>query len=285
MKKDRTEFWMLLPSLVLLAIISIFPFFYTIYNSFMDFTASVARPEFAFLKNWYLMLKNEIFWHSWGRTIIYAVGGLGIELVLGVAIALLIYNLPRKKNLFLTLWMIPLFVAPIVTGLLARFLLNSTYGLYAWFFNLLGVTTEILGNIHTAMIAVILMDVWEWTPLITIIVLAGLQSMDEDPIEAADIDGANYFQKLRYVIFPLVSQTIFVAVLIRSMDILRYVDTIKITTEGGPADVTKIVGFRLMEVAFRFQDYGGASALGLTMLIVTIYLGRTFVRFMAKGEA
>jgi ABC-type sugar transport systems, permease components len=283
-RKDRTEFWMLLPSLVLLAVISIFPLFYTIYSSFMDYTISADNPTFTLTKNWVRLFKSEVFWGSWGRTIIFAIGGLAIEVILGTALALLLYQIPKRSNLMLTLMMLPLFVAPVVSGLLGRFLLNSTYGLYAWFLQTLGIKTEILGSTMTAMPAVILMDVWEWTPLILLIVLAGLQSIPEDPLEAALIDGASYLQKLRYVILPLSSQTIFIAALIRSMDIMRYVDAIKITTEGGPADSTKIIGFHLLEVAFRFQDFGKASALGLTMIVITTLLGKGFVKLMAKGE-
>jgi multiple sugar transport system permease protein len=281
----KTEFWMLLPSMIILAIISIFPFLYLIYASLMDYSLSIDEPVFNDLHNWTRIMKSDTFWASWGRTALFAAGGLTIELVLGVALALVIYELPKGRNIVITLWMLPLFVAPVVAGLLGRFLLNSTYGLYAWFLQLLGIETEILGDVATAMPAVILMDVWEWTPLITLIVLAGLQSMPEEPLEAAEVDGASYWQKLRYVILPLVSNTIFVALLIRSMDILRFVDTIKITTEGGPADTTKTIGFYLLEVAFRFQDFGTAAAIGLTMLFVTILFGKLFVRLMTKGES
>lgn len=283
-QKDRTEFWMLLPSLILLAVISIFPLLYMIYSSFMDYTLGFDSPTFTLTKNWVHLFRSEVFWESWGRTIVFAVGGLTLEIVAGTVLALLLYRIPKRRNIFLTLLMLPLFVAPIVSGLLGRFVLNSTYGLYAWVLQMLGNNTEILGNTATAMPAIIIMDAWEWSPLILLIVMAGLQSIPEDPLEAAEIDGASYFQKLRYVILPLTSQTIFVAALIRSMDILRYVDAIKITTEGGPADSTKIIGFHLLEVAFRFQDFGKAAALGLTMVVVTTLLGKVFVKLMAKGE-
>jgi multiple sugar transport system permease protein len=283
-RKFSTEFWMLLPSMGLLAIISIFPFLYLIYASFMDFTLSFDNPVFSGLDNWIRIFTSETFWASWGRTGIYTVVGLLLELVLGVGIALLIYSLPKGRNFVITLWMIPVFVAPVVAGLLGRFLLNSTYGLYDWLLGLVGIDIQILGNVSTSMPAVILMDVWEWTPLITLIVLAGLTSLSTESLEAAEVDGANYFQKLIYVILPLVSRAILVALLIRSMDILRFVDIIKITTEGGPADSTKIIGYYLMEVAFKFQDFGTGAALGLTMLFVTILLGQLFVRIMLKGE-
>lgn len=283
-KKYKTEHWMILPSIIILAIISIFPFVYLIYASFMDFMLSVDQPTFNGVENWKKVLINETFWSSWGRTVIYAVVGLLLELIIGVGIALAIYELPKGRNIVVTLWMIPIFVAPVVAGLLGRFLLNSTYGLYDWLLGLVGIDVQILGDVKTALMAVILMDVWEWTPLITMIVLAGLQSLPKEPLEASQVDGANYMQRLIKVVFPLVSRTILVALLIRSMDILRFVDTIKITTEGGPADSTKVIGFYLMEVAFKFQDFGAAAALGLTMLFATIFLGKQFVNFMTRGE-
>ncbi|GIO11568.1 sugar ABC transporter permease [Cohnella xylanilytica] len=283
-KGSRTEFWMLLPSIVVLAIISIFPFLFLIYASFMDYSLSIDAPSFAGLDNWRRVFESDTFWQSWGRTAIFGVAGLALELLLGVAVALLLYHAPKGRNLIMTLWMLPLFVAPVVSGLLWKYLLDPTYGLYNWFLERIGIHTQILGDISTAMPAVILMDVWEWTPLITIIVLAGLQSVSQEPLEAAEVDGASGFQKIRFILLPMVRRMIVVALLIRSMDILRYVDTITIATEGGPADSTKTIGYYLMQVAFRFQDMGTAAALGLTMLFVTMVMGNIFVKMMKKGE-
>ncbi|WP_276354556.1 carbohydrate ABC transporter permease [Cohnella caldifontis] len=284
-RRSRTEFWMLLPSMIVLAAVSLFPFFFMIYASFMDYALDMDKPRFAGFDNWKGVLTADTFWESWGRTAVYAGGGLIAQLALGIAVALLLYHIPKFRNLFSTLLMLPLFVAPIVTGLLWRFLLDPTYGLYNWFLQKLGMNVQILGDTAYAMPAVILMDVWEWTPLITIIVLAGLQTVPEEPLEAAEVDGANGWQKVRYILLPMVRRMIVVALLVRSMDILRYVDTITIATEGGPADATKIIGYYLMQVAFRFQDIGGAAALGLTMLIVSTLLGRFFIKVMRSEEA
>ncbi|HEY8529218.1 MAG TPA: sugar ABC transporter permease [Paenibacillaceae bacterium] len=284
-KRNRTECWMLLPSMIALAVISVFPFVFLIYASFMDYRLSVHEPEFAGLDNWMRLLRSDTFWASWGRTAVYAGGGLALELVLGVGMALLLYHIPKARNLLLTLWMLPLFVAPVVAGLLWRFLLDPTYGLYNWFLQLLGLDLLVLGDPRFAMPAVILMDVWEWTPLITIIVLAGLQTIPQEPLEAAEVDGAGALQKIRHLLLPMARRVILVALLVRSMDILRYIDVITITTEGGPADSTKIIGYYLMQVAFRFQDMGMAASLGLTMLLVTILLGRFFIRVFRGGEA
>lgn len=279
-----TENMMLTPAIVVLATVSIFPFLYLIYASFMDFSLAIDDPTFAGLRNWIRLVKDPLIHHSWYITVIYAVAGLAIEVVLGVGVALLLYATPWGRNLFVTLWMLPIFVAPIVAGLLSWFLLNSSYGLYAWVLQSMGIHTDIFGTVGTALPAVIMVDVWEWTPLITLIVLSGLQSLPTEPLEAAEVDGASYFQKLRYVILPLSARIIVVALLIRSMDIMRFIDTIFITTAGGPADSTKIIGLRLFDVAFRFMDIGFAAAIGLSMLLVTTLLGKAFIRVMYGRE-
>jgi multiple sugar transport system permease protein len=283
-KKDRTELYMLTPALIALGIISFFPLFYTIYLTFFNFTISISEPNFVGLSNWVKILKNPTFWLSWGRTAVFALTALSLELIFGVANALIVYYLPKGGHFVLTLLMLPIFVAPVVAGLLGRFMLNSTYGVYAWVLSHLGYTNEIFGRPVAAMAALILIDVWEWTPLIFLIVFAGLQSLDVETLEAAEVDGANIYQKLVRIILPLASRTILVALLVRAMDILRYVDTINIITQGGPADATKTAGYHLMEVAFRFQDFGKAGVLGIIMIVVITQLSRIFVKRMRMED-
>jgi multiple sugar transport system permease protein len=275
---------MLSPAILLLAALSIFPFIYIIYLSFTGAKLGSADVPFVFLKNWIHLFNDPAVLHSWQVTLIFAVVGLAIEVLAGLAIALVFYALPWGRNLFVTLFMLPIFVAPVVTGLLWRFMLHSSYGFYAWVLQSLGLKLDIFGNVKTAFPAVIAMDVWEWTPLITLIVLAGLQSLPVEPLESAKVDGATGIQTFWYVMLPLLSRTLLVALLIRAMDILRYFDTVFITTAGGPADTTKIIGQRLYEIAFRFRDLGYASAIGISMLVVTILLGNAFVRLMYRRD-
>lgn len=279
-----TERLMITPAIIALAVISIFPLLYMLYISMFDYSMSVNNPTFVGFQNWARVLKSKTFWACWKRTGYIAGIGISVQMVLGIAVALLIYRLPKGQNVILTLFMLPVFVAPIVAGLLGRFLLNSTYGFYSWILStFFGYSEELFANPTGAVIGIVAIDVWEWTPLVTMIVLAGLQSMDLEVLEAASIDGASYLAKLRYVIFPLASRTILVALLIRSMDILRYVDTITIITEGGPADATRTSGYYLMQTAFRFQNFGQAAVMGIIMIAVISVLGKLFIRLMGRG--
>ncbi len=183
----------------------------------------------------------------------------------------------------LSLILMPMFMAPVIVGLLGRFLTDSTYGLYAWVLKQTGIFSgDIVGSAHPAFIAVVLMDVWEWTPLIALIVLAGLTSVPAPIIEAAKVDGANYWQRFRHIVLPSISGIVVIALLIRSMDAIRYYDIITNTTAGGPADATKTIPLRLYEEAFRFFDLGYAAAIGLTMLAFSIVVANLFVRTLRR---
>jgi multiple sugar transport system permease protein len=286
-RRPSAEFWMLLPAVLVLAALSIYPFFYMIWMSLSSITLiGGISTTFVGLQNWETLVTDPAVWSSWLTTLEYVGGTLIIEILLGIAVALAITELGAFRNLVLTLVILPMFMAPVVVGLLGLFLTNSTYGLYAYALHHLGLftNTEILGNTGTALPAVTLMDVWEWTPLIVMIVAAGVSALPKEPLEAASVDGASTLQRLRYVILPMLRPAILVALLIRSMDAIRYYDIIWVTTAGGPADATKIIPIRLYETAFRFFNLGYAAAIGLSMLVVTIILGKLFVGFMTRGD-
>ena len=276
------EMKMLLPALILLAILSLFPFFYIIFMSFN--TVSLIGGisfEWAGIENWTRLFTDSVVLGSWARSGLYFFATVGIEMALGIGIALLLNEIIAGRYAALSLILMPMFVAPVIVGLLGRFLTDSTYGLYAYFLNVTGLyTQDILGTPGSALMAVILMDVWEWTPLITLIVLAGLSSVPISVLEAANIDGANYWQRLRHMVWPSIAGVVIVALLIRSMDAIRYFDIIFVTTNGGPGNATKIIPIRLYETAFRCFDLGYAAAIGLGMLAFSIIVANLFMRIL-----
>lgn len=275
---------MLSPAMIILALISIFPFIYIIAMSF-SLVRLIGGISFDWvgLDNWSRLFSDSAVGASWIRSIVYFILTVGLEMSLGILIALAIYETRRGRNTIISVVLMPMFMAPVIVGLLGRFLTDSTYGLYAWVLHEIGLyTDDILGNPTSAFLAVTLMDVWEWTPLIALIVLAGLTSMPKQVLEAAAIDGASYWSRLRDIVLPMISGVIIVALLIRSMDAIRYFDIITNTTNGGPADATKIVPIRLYETAFRFFDLGYAAAIGLSMLAVTIIMANLFLRVLKQ---
>ncbi|HEX5915772.1 MAG TPA: sugar ABC transporter permease [Rubrobacter sp.] len=282
------EMKMLIPVLALLAVLSLFPFFYIIWMS-LNIVSLINGISFDFagLANWTRMFTDEVVGAAWARAALYFVATVGLEMILGIAIALLVHELVWGQNLVLSLILLPMFMAPVIVGLLGRFLTDSSYGLYAYVLRELGIfESDILGTASSALPAVILMDVWEWTPLIVLIVLAGLASVNQYVIEAAKVDGANYLERLRYIVAPSIAGVVIVALLVRSMDAIRYFDIITVTTNGGPGNTTKIIPIRLYETAFRFFDLGYAAAIGLGMLVFSILVANVFVRILeSRGLA
>ncbi len=275
---------MMTPALLVLAALSIFPFVYLILMSLsaVGLIGGISL-DFVGLDNWTRLFTDSAVGASWLRSVVYFVLTVGLEMGLGIAIALLVHELVWGKNIALSLILMPMFMAPVIVGLLGRFLTDSTYGLYAWVLRETGLYSgDILGTTTAAFLAVTLMDVWQWTPLIALIVLAGLASVPGQILEAAKVDGANYRQRLRHITLPTIAGVIIVALLIRSMDAIRYFDIITNTTNGGPADATKIVPIRLYETGFRFFDLGYAAAIGLSMLAVSILLANVFLRILKR---
>jgi multiple sugar transport system permease protein len=284
----RFQLLLMSPALLLLALLSIFPFVYLVVMSLsaVGLIGGISL-DFIGLDNWSRLFTDGAVGASWLRSILYFVATVGLEMALGIGIALLVHQLVWGRNLVVSLLLLPMFMAPVIVGLLGRFLTDSTYGLYAWVLRETGLHSgDIVGQSTSAFIAVTLMDVWQWTPLITLIVLAGLASLPKSVMEAAAVDGASYWARTRHIVLPMLAGVIIVALLIRSMDAIRYFDIIWNTTNGGPADATKIVPIRLYETAFRFFDLGYAAAIGLSMLAVTILIANVFMRTLkARGLA
>lgn len=271
------------PAVAVMALLSIGPFITLILMSFSRVRLlGGVRLEPVLLNNWIRALTDVNLWKSWAVTVAFFVSTVGLEMVIGIGIAVALNQIVRGRSLVLALVLLPMFVAPVIVGLLGRYLVDPTFGLYTSWLSAIGIQLDPLGNPIPAFFAVVLMDVWEWTPLVALISLAGLSGVNPSVLEAASLDGAGKLKTLFHIVFPSISNVLLVAFLIRSMDAVRYFDIITVTTNGGPADATKIVPLRLFETAFRFFDLGYAAAIGLMMLVVTIFMARIFVRLLDK---
>ncbi len=280
------ELAMMSPALILLAAISFIPLFTMIWMS-LSKVGLIGGLSFDFigLANWKHLFTDPDIGSSWILSVIYFAATVGAEMILGTLMALLIHSLIKARNVVLSLVLIPMFIAPIIVGLLGRFLLDPSFGLYSWFLSASGLYDgNILGSVGPALAAVIGLDIWEWSPLVALIVLAGLTAVPTDILEAAEVDGASYRHKLVSIILPSILPILLVALLIRAMDAIRFFAIIFITTNGGPADSTKIIPIRLYDIAFRFFDLGYASAVGLTMLVFSIVIATVFVRVLQRKE-
>lgn len=280
------EWRMMTPALLLLALMSFVPLFSMIWMSLSHVSLMGGlHVSFTGTSNWHTFFGDSGVWSSWWTSAVYFVATLALEMLVGVGVALLVQELVFAKNVVLSILLMPMFVAPVIVGLLGRLLVDPTFGLYSWVLRELGGPTNLLGSTSSALPTTILLDVWEWTPLITLITLAGLASVPKALTEAASLDGAGYWRRLVHIVLPSISGVVLVALLIRAMDAIRYFDIIWVTTNGGPADSTKIVPLRLYDTAFRFFNLGYAATIGLSMLVVTIVVARIFVTLLQRRGA
>lgn len=280
------EMLLLLPSVLTLAVLSIIPLVVMIFLSFheVNFTP-VEEQIFIGFGNYAQMAGDGAFWNSLKVTAIYVGGSLSLQLALGILISVMLHRVITGENVFTSIIIMPMMIAPVVVGLIWQFLLDPSFGLYTYLLNQVGlfVTQPILGDSDSAMAAVILMDTWQWTPLVVLIVLARLKSIPEHLYEAARVDGATGITQFRYVTLPLLKPAIAIALLLRSMDLMRYFAKVFITTGGGPSSSTKIIGLYVYEQALRFFNLGYGSAVGLVLLIITILMGLAFVETVMGG--
>lgn len=280
------EMVLLAPSIVVLAILSIIPLVAIVWLSFMEVNFTpVNEVIFIGPQNYAEMVADGNVWNAWQATAVYVGGSLALQLTLGILVAVLLHRASKGENVLTSIVIMPMMIAPVVVGLLWQFLLDPSFGLYTYLLNQVGLFTNqpILGDSNSAMAAIILMDTWEWTPLIILIVLARLKSIPEHLYEAARVDGATGLTQFRYVTLPLLKPAIAIALLLRSMDLMRYFAKIFITTGGGPSNATKVIGLYVYEQALRFFNLGYGSAVALFMLVVTILMGLGFVRTVMGG--
>ncbi len=212
-------------------------------------------------------------------------GTVAIETLLGLGIALLLNDEFRGRGAVRTIIVFPLMISPVVVGLIWRFMYNTDRGMLNYFLHLLGIDiVDWLGRQATALPAVMLADIWEWTPFIALILMAALQALPDEPFEAALIDGANSWQMFRYLTYPMIRPALMVAILIRTMDAFKIFDTIYVLTLGGPGVSTQVIGLYTYKWGFKFFQMGYASALSYLMILMLVIVGNIVVFTMRRRD-
>ena len=269
------------PAIILLAAIAIYPFLWLIYMSFHKVGFGNVSDVFVGVKNFARLLTDAKYVEGWSLLLQYSIFCLSVQIIVGVALAVVLNN-SRYEKILVTLFLMPMMVSPVVAGLLFYFLYNGTFGWYHWLFESLGILgqTSILGSAKTALYGIILVDIWQWTPLITLITLAGLKRVPKDQLEANMVDGAGSISNFFHVSLPNIYPFLLIAILLRFMDNFRFIDAILALTGGGPGNATRLLPVYLFDVSFKFFKLGRGAAIALTLLIVTIILGMILTRIL-----
>jgi multiple sugar transport system permease protein len=275
----------LLPTLLLLIAMNLFPLFWSLYLSFCDYHADRNRPaEWVGSANYSAVLASPDRWRYFTQTATFVLGAVGIEFVVGFGLALLFHRKFRGQGLFTTLILLPMMLSPVVVGLFWQLIFDPTRGIFNY---LLGLGSTVwLQDPDRAMLSLIVIDAWMWSPFVMLIALAGLSAVPEHLYEAAAVDRASAWFKFRHITLPMVAPLLLIALIFRTMDAFKVFDLVWATTAGGPRDLTETVSTSLYRLAFESFDTGQACAMAYIILIVIIALTNLYLRFMArvKGE-
>jgi multiple sugar transport system permease protein len=261
------------PAVLITSIALVYPVLQSIWLSFHEWSIGTPpdQTRFVGLENYRWLLADRAFWTSVGVTLVFAGAVVLCETVLGVGLALALDRELRGMSIIRTIFILPMMVAPIVVGLIWRFLYNEQFGPLNQVLTGLGLpAVSWLSSPDLALVSVIIADIWQWTPFIFILSLAALQSLPSSAIEAARIDGASPWQAIVFIKLPLMMPVIVVAALLRLIDAFKVLEVIYILTEGGPGLSTEILSLHIYKTAFVSQQLGRASALSNLLLVMVM---------------
>lgn len=257
------------PILIFIVVMVAFPLVYMLYLSFTQWSMGVTPPEWIGFGNYVSLLKDEYFLNALWRTVLIAFSSVAIEIVLGVALALFLNREFVGKNISKTFFLLPMVATPIAVGMVWLLIYEPTIGVANFLLKKIGLKPVMwLVSAKNVLPSLIIIEVWEWTPMIMLIILAGLAGLPRDPFESAMVDGANRFQMLTKITLPLLRPTIIVAALLRMIDALKTFDIIYSTTQGGPLRTSETLNIYAYTETFSYFHMGRGSASIMLFLIV-----------------
>lgn len=275
---DRYAKWILpFPAMLFIAVMMIFPIVYTVRNSLTDWSLdSGSSPSFIGLANYGGLLHDTRFLSAIERTFYFTVLAVIIEVLLGVAIALLLHRDSRGKNIVNAVFLLPMMATPVAIAMVWLLAFEPTVGVANYILQLLHLRGSLwIAGSGSVIPSLVLVDVWEWTPMVTLIALAGLSGLPSDPFEAGKVDGASPWQMTWHITLPLLWPTVAVAGLLRLIDAFKTFDIIYTMTGGGPNYASETLNIYVYQQAFSYYNFGYASS--ILVIFFAIIIGFTLL--------
>jgi len=246
------------------------PLGYSVMTSLQEFRLG-KPPLFVGLQNYGNLLHDSNFHSSLLTTLIFTVVATGVEFVFGLGLALLLKEEFPFQGVIRSSLIVPMVIAPVVVGIIWRLLYNADVGLFSFGVQTLtGKSISVLSSTAMALPALILVDIWEWTPFMFLILLAGIQSLPQEPFEAARVDGAGPWNVFVHLTLPMLKPVIVVAILIRALDAFTVFDQVFVLTQGGPGTATEVATLMIYKTAFRFSQFGYGAAMAMALLVLVL---------------
>ena len=275
-----------LPAIVFVALLMVFPVLYTFLISFTNWNLTSGMPmSFNGIDSYVRILTEPRFLDALGRTFSFTFLAVIFETVFGVAIALILNRAFVGKNLAKLLLLLPLVATPVAVGIVFNLFYDPTIGLVNYVLKSLGLPQgQWVFNSESVLYSLVIVDVWQWTPMITLIVLAGLAGLSEEPVEAARVDGASEWQILRHVTIPMVMPVILTAVILRLIDALKTFDIIFAMTGGGPGYASETLNIMGYKYSFEYFRMGQSSVILVALFIVVFLCSLVIMKMRAAAE-
>jgi multiple sugar transport system permease protein len=291
-------FWFVAPAMIVLLVVGIIPLLFALWTSFQQFILPKVHLKGAFLGIWPIfdapfvwlsnyrdLLFDESFRNALGRSFLFLIINLPIQVVLGLAIALLLHRPGHEwlKNVTRVALVIPMATTFAVVGLIGRLLFNGDFGINNYFWNLaFGHKMEWLADPNLAFISISIMDCWQWTPFCALVLYSSLTMVPVEIEEAAKLETDKWWHVLRKVQLPFLLPGLTAILILRTADILKMFDVVFIMTRGGPGAATELISIYIQRIGFRSFEQGTASAEAIILLVITIFLSRIYIRFIYR---
>lgn len=266
---------LLAPVLVFFAVLNVVPTLWMIGLGFYDYTLGRGDPKFVGFDNFVIIYQSAEQWAAFSRTLFFMVVAVSIEVAIGVVLGFLFWGIAKMpgRRVALTMLFTPMVVAPVASGLFWKLMYEPTFGVINYLVELFGGTKiDFLTDVDWVTPAVLVVDIWMWTPFMILMTLAALGSVPTAELEAADVDRLSFRQRVRHVIWPNGKFILMLGILLRTIDAFKTTDLVLTMTKGGPGNKTEFLGLALYRQAFNSFDLGRSSAVALVLLIIAIAL-------------
>ena len=289
MKKNKIGYLLIIPALIVLVVVVMYPTVYTIRLSFSEWklVRSPAPTAFVGLENYERMIRDAEPRHSFAITGLFVGATVGLEVLIGLLMALLLARETKIHRFARRILILPFVLSPALVGISWRFFLNPDFGIFDYLLRFFLPVDERfiwLGNKTWAMIAIISCDMWQWTPFIILILSAGLSSIPREVYDAAQVDGAGKWQIFHFITFPFLIPTLVVALIIKTIYSVKVFDPVVTMTRGGPGAATDLLSYYVYKVAFMFFHMGDAAAISFFLAMILTILVTFYVRLLPKGS-
>ena len=287
--KDRgASYTFLMPTVLLILVLSIFPLIFSLGLAFMswDLSRLEGGVRFIGLKNFATLISDTRFWSTARVTLFFVIGSVGLQYILGLGLAMLLNQEIYFRRFFRVAFLVPMMLTPAAVGYVGRMLFNESQGPINDIVQRLGgPLIPWLSNPKMALPSLILLDTWEWVPFMTIVLLAGLQSLPPELFESARVDGASEWQIFRQIILPMMAPVSVTVILIRALEAFKLFDIVMVMTGGGPGTSTETVTMYAYIVGMKNGNLGYASAIAYSLLIMVIIFSTLFLNTLRRRVA